>query len=439
MSSILTNSGAMVALQTLKGINSNLSKTQNDISTGKSVATAKDNAAVWAISKVMESDVTGFEAISSSLSLGESTVAVASSASETVTDLLNKMKEKIVSAQEANVDRDTIQKDITALTDQISAVVGAAQFNGLNLLDNTESTSAYTTAGIVDGSSQIDVLSSLDRSSSGVAASNITVEKQDLGTQTAKAGSGAALAAAAFTAAGTATANGAAAATYTVVGETTTSGRTKAIMAGDGFSFDMTKFDAAVTGTPFASLTDATKKAALYVAKDGDTAADVAKGLADVINFRLAEQELSDSFSVTVSGAAISVKSLGSGAMAAAAAGDVTTSTFGTVGGGMSLLKEIDVTSDGGAAAALGAIEGLIATSTEASAAFGSVAGRIETQKNFVDSLTDSLKNGISSLVDADMEEASARLQALQTQQQLGIQALSIANQAPQNILSLFR
>ena len=54
MSSILTNNGAMVALQTLKGINAGLAKTQDEISTGKSVATAKDNAAVWAISKVME-------------------------------------------------------------------------------------------------------------------------------------------------------------------------------------------------------------------------------------------------------------------------------------------------------------------------------------------------------------------------------------------------
>ena len=64
MSSILTNTSAMVALQTLKGINSNLAQTQNEISTGKSVASAKDNSAVWAISKVMESDVKGFQAIS---------------------------------------------------------------------------------------------------------------------------------------------------------------------------------------------------------------------------------------------------------------------------------------------------------------------------------------------------------------------------------------
>ncbi len=57
MSSILTNNGAMVALQTLKSINSSMADTQSKISTGKAVASAKDNSAVWAISKVMEADV----------------------------------------------------------------------------------------------------------------------------------------------------------------------------------------------------------------------------------------------------------------------------------------------------------------------------------------------------------------------------------------------
>ena len=84
-------------------------------------------------------------------------------------------------------------------------------------------------------------------------------------------------------------------------------------------------------------------------------------------------------------------------------------------------------------------IEGLIQTSIDSASAFGSVQGRIETQIDFVSSLTDSLRAGIGTLVDADMEEASARLQALQVQQQLGVQALSIANQAPQSLLSLFR
>lgn len=137
MSSILTNNGAMVALQTLKSINSNMADTQNQISTGKKVSTAKDNSAVWAISKVMDSDVKGFKAISESLSLGESTLAVARNASETVTDLLTEMKGKIVAAQEENVDRDKLQTDIVALRDQIGSVVGAAQFNGLNLIDGS--------------------------------------------------------------------------------------------------------------------------------------------------------------------------------------------------------------------------------------------------------------------------------------------------------------
>ncbi len=106
MSSILTNKSAMVALQTLKGINANLAKTQGEISTGMKVATAKDSSSIWAISKVMESDVKGFKGISESLSLGESTVAVARQASETVTDLLTEIKGKIVAAQEENVDRD---------------------------------------------------------------------------------------------------------------------------------------------------------------------------------------------------------------------------------------------------------------------------------------------------------------------------------------------
>ena len=65
--------------------------------------------------------------------------------------------------------------------------------------------------------------------------------------------------------------------------------------------------------------------------------------------------------------------------------------------------------------------------------------GRIETQSDFISSLVDNLKSGIGTLVDANMEEASARLQALQVQQQLAVQAMSIANQAPQTLLSLFQ
>ena len=71
MSSILTNQSALVALQTLSSINKSLSKTQDMISTGLEIGSAKDNSAIWGISKVMESDIAGFKAVSDSLSLGE--------------------------------------------------------------------------------------------------------------------------------------------------------------------------------------------------------------------------------------------------------------------------------------------------------------------------------------------------------------------------------
>ena len=72
MASILTNTSAMTALQNLRSINSNLVNTQNEIATGKKISNARDNAAIWAVSKVLESDVSGFKAISDSLNLGQS-------------------------------------------------------------------------------------------------------------------------------------------------------------------------------------------------------------------------------------------------------------------------------------------------------------------------------------------------------------------------------
>ena len=113
---------------------------------------------------------------------------------------------------------------------------------------------------------------------------------------------------------------------------------------------------------------------------------------------------------------------------------------FKNVGsGGLGALSTIDVSSSAGATAALGNIEAMLQTSIDAAASFGSVQVRVDIQRDFVSKLTDSMKAGIGSMVDADMEEASARLQALQVQQQLSTQALSIANQQPQSLLSLFR
>lgn len=402
MSSILTNTSAMVALQTLRGVNASLSKTQDEISTGKSVANAKDNAAVWAISKVMEADVKGFKGISDSLSLGESTVAVAREASETVTELMTDIKGKIVAAQEDNVDRTKINTDIAALVNQIKSVVGAAQFNGLNLVDGSNST--------------IDVLSSLDRQANGsVTTSSITINAQDLST-------GAYAAKNVFGASTGVSANGDTAGfqldNATGTGTIVIDDSGAAFVAGD-------KVSITIGG-----------KTANYTVSASDVAATttsdlVAVGLKNAID------------AMGITGLTVDYDSGTPGTLAFTNAGanDLTVSgQFKNAGaGGLAALSSIDVSTAAGAAAALGNIESLIQTGIDAAAEFGSAQGRIDLQSTFVGKLTDALKAGIGSLVDADMEEASARLQALQVQQQLGIQSLSIANQAPQNILSLFR
>ncbi|MCV0393755.1 MAG: flagellin [Rhizobiaceae bacterium] len=76
---------------------------------------------------------------------------------------------------------------------------------------------------------------------------------------------------------------------------------------------------------------------------------------------------------------------------------------------------------------------------TDAATTLGATKNRINLQKEFTQNLMDSIDRGVGQLVDADMNKESARLAALQTQQQLGIQALSIANSNSQNILGLFR
>ena len=406
MSSILTNTSAMVALQTLGGINKNLSQVQNEISTGKSVSSAKDNSAVWAISQVMQSDVNGFKSISDSLSLGQSTVAVGRNAAESVSDLLGQIKEKVVSAQEDNVDRAKLQSDLASLREQISGIVGAAQFNGQNLLSNKSTTA---------GEGTVSVLSSLDRSSAGaVVSSNIDVTKADLGTEDltlgGTAGTNGTVSAAAVLADG-------ASATYDMSGASTG--------AGAGFSFDMTVIGG--TGT------------ADYVMREGESVADANRQLVSKINYEMASQDISG-FSFTTSGDDVTItNNSGAATGGSLADADIAVTTGGTIGGGLELLGDIDISNAQGAKAALAAMEGLTQTAIDAAAAFGTGEKRLEIQGDFVSKLVDSMKAGIGALVDANMEEASAKLQALQVQQQLGIQSLSIANRAPQSVLSLFR
>ena len=417
VASVLTNSSAMVALQTLRATNSSLNEVNNQISTGKKVAEARDNAAVFAITKVMESDVAGFKAVEETLSLGNATATVANDAAGQLNGLLNEIKGKIISANEDNVDRDALQAELVSLRNQVAGVVGAAQFNGLNLLSNTEQTA---------GTGTVNVLSSLDRDSSGaVTTSSIDVVKQDLGTGAAAIQGTITDVGANKTVNTTAIADG----TTADVADINAAG----LVVGTAFRLDLTKFGG--TGTVD------------YVIRDGDTATSASQAIADKANFALAAGGFdltTGSFSVDGGGTLQFTNNTGA-ALTALAATDFqsdaagTGATAHTVGGGLEILSSLDISTDTGAEAALVGIESLINTTINAQASFGTAQKRIELQSDFMSKLIDSFKVGIGALVDADLEEASARLQALQVQQQLGIQSLSIANQAPQNILALFR
>ena len=110
-----------------------------------------------------------------------------------------------------------------------------------------------------------------------------------------------------------------------------------------------------------------------------------------------------------------------------------------TLGGGIvTVTATSSFASAGDASTMVSTIETSLDNLNSALAKLGTASKSLEVHKTFTSKLSDSLEAGIGNLVDADLAKESARLQSLQVKQQLGVQALSIANQAPQTILSFF-
>ncbi|MBR0786422.1 flagellin [Bradyrhizobium iriomotense] len=311
MSSLLTNSTAMTALQTLRSVSSQLSTTQTRISTGQRVSTASDNAAYWSIATSMRSDNAALSAVSDSLGLSAATVDTEYTALNTVIgdkdSGLTKLQALLVEAKTAGIDRSKIQADVTQIQAQMKSTANSATINGINWL------SIDTSTGTTATPTSFSLVSSYSRVGSTPTIGSITVTTATF-------------------------------ALYTTGGATKT-GILDTVAGSTGASIDT---------IAIGSLTDA--------------ATDQAK---------------LDGYIAQV------------------------TAAIGTVAS---------------AAANLGAVKNRIATNTE-----------------FVKNLMDSVDRGIGQLVDADMNQESTRLAALQVQQQLGVQALSIANNSSQSILSLFR
>ncbi len=130
----------MVALQNLNAIAADLMKTQNRISTGLKVGSAKDDGATYAIAQSQRAKVSSLDAVKGSLSRTSSVVDVAMSAGESISDLLTQLKEKALAASDTSLDttaRRALQSDFNAIRDQITKTASNASFNGINLLNGS--------------------------------------------------------------------------------------------------------------------------------------------------------------------------------------------------------------------------------------------------------------------------------------------------------------
>ena len=98
LSSINTNTGSIIALQNLNTTATQLQTVQNQISTGLAVSSAKDNGSIWAIAQNSRGSIASLDAVKQSLQRAQSTVDVAVSAGQTISDLLNQIKSKTLAA-----------------------------------------------------------------------------------------------------------------------------------------------------------------------------------------------------------------------------------------------------------------------------------------------------------------------------------------------------
>lgn len=380
MSSILTNFSALTALQALEMTQQSLTKTQGEISTGLAVASAADNASYWSVATQLTSDNGVLGSVNSSLSQSQSILGAATSAINSVITTINSIKTVLTEAANPGADINTLNTTLTALGQQLTQAVSGASFNGLNLLDG--STAA----------APLNFVSGYNVSSTGVATFNtISLTTQAL--------------------------TGAAGVPTTTVAPNVTNAAQIAAITGLATTTNALSYGQdVITNTP------------------GAAGPPVTQGTVTIES-----EDLSGAITTTTYSA---LDANGNATtLAGAAALAVTIQT--TPPAGLLFQNGVDLTnmttSAATAAAQLTAVDQALQAVTTYSSQIGSASDQMTTAANFNSALQNNYTTGISALVDADMNQASTRLQALQTQQQLGVQSLSIANQSSQLILKLFQ
>jgi flagellin len=139
--SILTNTGAMVALTNLAKINTNLKETENRVSTGLKVSSAQDNASVFAVAQGLRGNVKSYDAVSTSLAGSQGVISVATSAATSVSNAMQDIKTKLTQLSDDSLtatQRSYYNNDLAALIKQVNtSFIAGAYYNGVNLLNSS--------------------------------------------------------------------------------------------------------------------------------------------------------------------------------------------------------------------------------------------------------------------------------------------------------------
>jgi flagellin len=378
--SINTNVTAMAAIRSLSMISNDMNKTQARVESGLRINKANDDPAVFAISQNIRADLNGMTAVKDSLAFGKSALGVARDAATQISNELGRLKQTITQGQQQGLDATQINTQITNALANINAYATSADFNGVNLVDNA-TTGALTVVRDITGSTTS--VNAVDLTT-GAGGLNLTGLNVNSGAWQLSFDNTLAIA----------DGNG----VSVTVGGTT-------------FAFEFNS-DAALVADPGAAVQ---VRQVQFVA--GDSNLTRLANLATAMRAEGINANFSSSGTIIVSNA----------------------TTVANGGNGMTAVTGATAAQITGATGAIAVVEGAIDTVGTALANLGAAYRQVEGLQTFTSQLFDSIKEGLGSLVDADLAEESARLTTLQTKQQLAVQSLSIANQAPQSLLGLFR
>ncbi len=466
MTSILTNAGAVSALQTLRAIDNSLQKTQGQISSGLRVQVAADNAAYWSISTTMRSDNMALSAAADAIGLGAAKVDVAYAGMQAVIDVISEVKAKLVAATEDGVDKSKIQTEIEQLKEQVVETSRSASFSGQNWLDtdiadikNPALNKSSVVSSFVRNGANTVAVTSMEFDLSSIALFNTT---------------GYGLLQADVAAAPTQPTDPTTNPNRYSVQEYFRFDGPITLSTSDSISFDLVVHPGGTAPdvTLPTTITQSDINTALGIStgtiSDGGEMRTVlnrvwagnsvgvgvgaygqqqSDGSTDWHSFVIHANQVTDqpdsdieitNITSTLSGGASG--GLGGASYYTARSAFPGGSTGGTPGTNDELrinFLDIDVTN--GVGNQLDAIEVMLTRTTSAAATLGSLKKRIDMQAEFTSNMMASINKGIGRLVDADMNESSTRLKALTTRQQLAIQSLSIANSSAENLMQLFR